>query len=48
MIIEGQIIDLNNSKIYLTIADEEKIIDSAYVIDGKFTLKTYINEPAFM
>ena len=48
MIIEGQIIDLNNSKIYLTIADEEKIIDSAYVIDGKFTLKTYINEPIEM
>jgi len=48
MIIEGQIIDLNNSKIYLTIADEEKIIDSAYVIDGKFTLKTYIDEPIEM
>ena len=48
MIIEGQIIDLKNSKIYLTKVDEEKIIDSAYVIDGKFTLKTYINEPIEM
>ena len=48
MIIEGQIIDLKNSKIYLTIVDEEKIIDSANVIDGKFTLKTYINEPIEM
>jgi len=48
MIIEGQIIDLKNSKIYLTIDDDEKIIDSANVIDGKFTLKTYINEPIEM
>ena len=45
MIIEGQIFDLKNSKIYLTIVDDEKIIDSANIIDGKFTLKTYINEP---
>jgi len=48
MIIEGQIIDLKNSKIYLTIVDEGTIIDSANVIDGKFTLKTYINEPIEM
>ena len=48
MIIEGQIIDLKKSKIYLAIVDEGKIIDSANVIDGKFTLKTYINEPIEM
>ena len=48
MIIEGQIIDLKNSKIYLAMVDEWKIIDSANVIDGKFTLKTYINEPIEM
>ena len=48
MIIEGQIIDLKNSKIYLTIVDEGKIIDSAIVNDGKFTLKTYIDEPIEM
>ena len=48
MIIEGQILDLKKSKIYLAIVDEEKIIDSANVIDGKFTLKTYINEPIEM
>lgn len=48
MIIEGQILDLKNSKIYLTIVDEEKIIDSANIIDGKFSLKTYIDEPIEM
>ena len=48
MIIEGQIIDLINSKIYLAVVDEGKIIDSANVIDGKFTIKTYINEPIEM
>tara|TARA_B100001175_G_scaffold253724_1_gene221355 strand:+ start:2449 stop:3111 length:663 start_codon:yes stop_codon:yes gene_type:complete len=48
MIIEGQIIDLKNSKIYLGKVDEEKIVDSTNVIDGKFTLKTYINEPIEM
>ena len=48
MMIEGQILDLKNSKIYLTLVDEEKIIDSANVINGKFTLKTYINEPIEM
>ena len=48
MIIEGQIIDLRNSKIYLAMVDKGKIIDSANVIDGKFTLKTYINEPIEM
>ena len=48
MIIEGKIIDLKNSKIYLAVVDEGKIIDSANVIDGKFTLKTYINEPIEM
>ena len=48
MIIEGQIIDLKKSKIYLKIVDEAKIIDSANVINGKFTLKTYIDEPIEM
>lgn len=48
MIIEGQIIDLKNSKIYLAVVDEGRIIDSANVIDGRFTLKTYINEPIEM
>ena len=48
MIIDGQILDLKNSKIYLTIVDEEKIIDSANIIDGKFSLKTYIDEPIEM
>ena len=48
MIIEGQIIDLKNSKIYLAVVDEGKTIDSANVIDGKFTLKAYINEPIEM
>ena len=44
MIIEGQIIDLKNSKIYLAMVDEGKIIDSANVIDGKFTLKIFGKE----
>jgi len=48
MIIEGQIIDLKKSKIYLAKVDEEKIVDSADVIDGKFNLKTYIDEPIEM
>tara|TARA_B100001939_G_scaffold120186_1_gene104242 strand:- start:518 stop:1180 length:663 start_codon:yes stop_codon:yes gene_type:complete len=48
MIIEGQILDLKNSKIYLSIVDEEKIIDSANIINGKFSLKTYIDEPIEM
>ena len=48
MIIEGQIIDLRNSKIYLAMVDKGKIIDSANVIGGKFNLKTHINEPMEM
>ena len=48
MIIDRQILDLKNSKIYLTIVDEEIIIDSANIIDGKFSLKTYIDEPIEM
>ncbi len=48
MIIEGQIIDLRNSKIYLAMVDKGKIIDLANVIDGKFNLKTHINEPMEM
>ena len=48
IIIEGQIINLNNSKIYLSLVDEGKIIDSTYIIEGKFTLKAYIDEPKEM
>ena len=48
IIIEGQIINLNKSKIYLASVDEGKIIDSTSVIDGKFTLKAYIDEPKEM
>ena len=48
IIVEGQIINLNKSKIYLAIVDEGKIIDSTNVIDGKFTLKAYIDEPKEM
>ena len=48
IVVEGQIINLNKSKIYLAIVDEGKIIDSTNVIDGKFTLKAYIDEPKEM
>tara|TARA_B100001027_G_scaffold216725_1_gene194001 strand:- start:362 stop:1024 length:663 start_codon:yes stop_codon:yes gene_type:complete len=43
LIIEGQINGIKNSKIYLLSAEEGKIIDSVNIIDGKFTLKTYID-----
>jgi len=48
IVVEGQIINLNKSKIYLAIVDGGKIIDSTNVIDGKFTLKAYIDEPKEM
>ena len=48
IVVEGQIINLNKSKIYLAIVDEGKIIDSTNVIDGKFILKAYIDEPKEM
>ncbi len=43
LIIEGKINGVKNSKIYLSSVEEEKIIDSVNIIDGKFKLKTYIN-----
>ena len=42
MIIEGQIIDLKNSKIYLAVVDEGKIIDSANVINFLFCINIFI------
>ena len=48
IVVEGQIINLNKSKIYLAIVDEGKIIDSTNIIDGKFTLKAYLEEPKEM
>ena len=43
LIIEGEISGVKNSKIYLSYADEEEILDSVNIIDGKFTLKTYMD-----
>ena len=43
LIIEGKINGVKNSKIYLSSVEEEKIIDSVNIIDGKFTLKTYMD-----
>ncbi len=43
LIIEGKISGVKNSKIYLSSVDEEEILDSVNIIDGKFTLKTYID-----
>lgn len=42
LIIEGKISGVKNSKIYLSSVDEEEILDSVNIIDGKFTLKTYV------
>ena len=44
LIIEGEISGVKNSKIYLSYADEEEILDSVNIIDGKFTLKTYVDK----
>ena len=44
LIIEGKISGVKNSKIYLSYADEEEILDSVNIIDGKFTLKTYVDK----
>ena len=44
LIIEGKISGVKNSKIYLSSVDEEEILDSVNIIDGKFTLKTYVDE----
>ena len=43
LIIEGKINGVKNSKIYLSSVEEGKIIDSVNIIDGKFTLKTYMD-----
>ena len=44
LIIEGKISGVKNSKIYLSSVDEEEILDSVNIIDGKFTLKTYVDK----
>ena len=44
LIIEGKISGVKNSKIYLYSVDEEEILDSVNIIDGKFTLKTYVDK----
>ena len=40
LIIEGEISGVKNSKIYLSLLEEGKIIDSVDIIDGKFKLQT--------
>ena len=45
LIIDGEINGVKNSKIYLLIADDGIIMDSTNVIDGKFNLKTFLDEP---
>ena len=44
LIIEGKISGVKNSKIYLLSTEEGKIIDSINIIDGKFKLKTYVED----
>tara|TARA_B100000989_G_scaffold283829_1_gene250051 strand:- start:1230 stop:1889 length:660 start_codon:yes stop_codon:yes gene_type:complete len=44
LIIEGKISGVKNLKIYLSSFDEEEILDSVNIIDGKFTLKTYVDK----
>ena len=44
LIIEGKISGIKNSKIYLSSVDDEEILDSVNIIDGKFTLKTYVDK----
>ena len=48
LIIEGDIQGVKNSIIYLSYSDSQKIIDSAKVINGKFNIKIYLNEPVEM
>ena len=43
LIIEGEISGVKNSKIYLSSADKVEILDSVNIINGKFTLKTYVD-----
>jgi len=44
LVIEGEISGIKNSKIYLFSVEEGKIIDSINIIDGKFKLKTYVED----
>ena len=44
LVIKGEINGVKNSKIYLSTVEEGKIIDSVNIIDGKFKLKTYIDD----
>lgn len=48
LIIEGKITGIKNSNIYLSLVEQQEIIDSAKVINGKFNLQTFINEPLEM
>ena len=43
LIIEGEISGVKKSKIYLSSADGQEILDSVNIINGKFTLKTYVD-----
>ena len=40
LIIEGEISGVKNSKIYLSSVDEEEILDSVNIIDGKVEQET--------
>tara|TARA_B100001564_G_C20589410_1_gene647123 strand:+ start:549 stop:1208 length:660 start_codon:yes stop_codon:yes gene_type:complete len=44
LVIEGEISGIKNSKIYLFSVEEGKIIDSINIIDGKFKLKTDVED----
>ena len=48
LIIEGDIQGLKNSNIYLSFSESHNVIDSAKVIDGKFNLRVYLDEPVEM
>ena len=48
LIIDGNISGVKNSYIYLSIVESNKIVDSSKVVNGKFTLETFINEPLEM
>ena len=48
LIIKGEISEVKNSKIYLANTEQEKIVDSARIINGKFIMEASINEPLEM
>ncbi len=48
LIIKGEISEVKNSKIYLANTEQEKIVDSAKIINGKFIMEASINEPLEM